>query len=126
MGYRKNMSEISTSEKTTPEKNAVGKNTSPLHIWASSLIAAAGLVFCGIGTHMTIQSNIGVAPWDCFYLGMEETFGFKYGNVSVATSFAVIALDVLMREKIGIGTLLDAVLAGKVVDLCTSLELVAE
>ena len=66
--------------------------------------------FCGIGTYMTIQANIGVAPWDCFYLGMEETFGFRYGNVSVATSFAVIALDVLMREKIGIGTLLDAVL----------------
>lgn len=75
---------------------------------------------------MTIQANIGVAPWDCFYLGMEETFGFKYGNVSVATSFAVIALDMLMKEKIGIGTLLDAVLVGKVVDLCTALGLVPE
>ena len=57
---------------------------------------------------------------------MEETFGFKYGNVSVATSFAVIALDMLMKEKIGIGTLLDAVLVGKVVDLCTALGLVPE
>ncbi len=108
------------------KKQGSKKNTAPLQIAVRSGTAALGLVFCGIGTYMTIQANIGVAPWDCFYLGMEETFGFKYGNVSVATSFAVIALDMLMREKIGIGTLLDAVLVGKVVDLCTALGLVPE
>lgn len=120
VGYRRTISAEKSVEKICE------KNTPALQIAARSLIAAAGLVFCGIGTYMTIQANIGVAPWDCFYLGMEETFGFRYGNVSVATSFAVIALDVLMREKIGIGTLLDAVLVGKVVDLCTGLELVPE
>ena len=108
------------------KKQGSKKNTAPLQIAVRSGTAVLGLVFCGIGTYMTIQANIGVAPWDCFYLGMEETFGFKYGNVSVATSFAVIALDMLMREKIGIGTLLDAVLVGKVVDLCTALGLVPE
>ena len=108
------------------KKQGSKKNTAPLQIAVRSGTAVLGLVFCGIGTYMTIQANIGVAPWDCFYLGMEETFGFKYGNVSVATSFAVIALDMLMKEKIGIGTLLDAVLVGKVVDLCTALGLVPE
>ncbi len=85
-----------------------------------SLAAAAGLAIFAVGVYMTMQANIGVAPWDCFYLGIQETFGIQYGNVSVVIAVIIIIINLLMKERIGIGTILDAM----IVDLCNYLELI--
>ena len=63
---------------------------------------------------MTMQANIGVAPWDCFYLGIQRTFGIQYGNISVGISAIIIIINLIMKEHIGIGTILDAMIVGKV------------
>lgn len=89
-----------------------------------SLVAATGLATFAVGIYMTMQANIGVAPWDCFYLGIQETFGIQYGNVSVGIAILIIIINLLMKERIGIGTILDAVIVGKSVDLCSYLELI--
>lgn len=102
------------------------KNENTKDIIKNTLRAAIGLALFGVGTYFTIQANIGVAPWDCFYLGIEKTTGIKYGNISVCTSLIIIIVDVLLKERIGIGTLTDAVVVGKTVDLCNALELVPE
>lgn len=86
--------------------------------------AALGLAFFGVGIYFTIQANIGVAPWDCFYLGIEKVTGIKYGNISVCASLIIITIDVLLKERIGIGTLTDAIVVGKTVDLCNALNLI--
>ncbi|MCR5482158.1 MAG: hypothetical protein K6F52_05120 [Clostridia bacterium] len=78
----------------------------------------------GFGVYLTIQANIGVAPWDAFALGLSSTFGILYGTASIIVSFTVIALDLIMREQIGIGTILDAIVVGKTVDLLNWLGLV--
>ena len=88
------------------------------------LVAAVGLATFATGVYLTIQANIGVAPWDCFFLGIEGAFGIKYGNVAVMTSLVVICIDLLMKEKIGLGTLIDAVFTGKVVDFLDWLDIV--
>ena len=62
---------------------------------------------------MTMQANIGVAPWDCFYLGIQRTFGIQYGNISVGISAIIIIINLIMKEHIGIGTILDAMIVGK-------------
>lgn len=86
--------------------------------------AAFGLATFATGVYLTIQANIGVAPWDCFFLGVEHTFGIKYGNVAVMTSLIVILIDLLLKERIGLGTLIDAVFTGKVVDFLNWLDVV--
>lgn len=93
-------------------------------IIAHAVIAAFGLAVFAVGVYLTIQANIGVAPWDCFFLGVQETFGIKYGNAAVCVSLVLIAVDLLMRERIGIGTILDAMVVGKTVDLCNALDLI--
>ena len=87
------------------------------NIFKNSLIAALGLFTFGIGVYVSIQANIGVAPWDTFYLGISNTFGFKYGNISVAASFIILAMDLMLGERIGIGSIFDAIIVGKTVDL---------
>lgn len=89
-------------------------------------VAAFGLATFATGVYLTIQANIGVAPWDCFFLGIENTFGIKYGNVAVMTSLVVILIDLLLKERIGLGTLIDAVFTGKVVDFLDWLNVVPE
>ena len=91
----------------------------------NSFLAAFGLFGFGVGVYLTIQANIGVAPWDTFYLGINKVTGIQYGNISIAASVIIILIDVfLLKERIGIGTLLDAVVVGKTVDLMNWLNLV--
>lgn len=99
-------------------------NNTPLKILKNILIASAGLFIFAVGCYLTIQANIGVAPWDSFNLGLSKTFGIKYGTASIIVSVAVVLIDVALKEKIGIGMLLDAFIVGKSVDLLNALDLV--
>lgn len=101
-------------------------NQTRIDIVKHCFIAACGLATFATGVYLTIQANIGVAPWDCLFLGVEKTFGIKYGNVAVMTSLIVVMIDLLLKERIGLGTLIDAVFTGKVVDFLNWLDLVPE
>ncbi len=92
-------------------------NTTRKNILTNSLGAAIGLFIFAFGVYLTIQANIGANPWDVLGLGLSRTLGVKYGTATVGLSFAVLAADLLLREHIGIGTVLDALLVGKAVDL---------
>ena len=101
------------------------QNQSLGSILKNCLLAAFGLFGFGVGVYLTIQANIGVAPWDTFYLGINKATGIQYGNISIAASIIIILMDVfVLKERIGIGTLLDAVVVGKTVDLMNWLNLV--
>lgn len=89
-------------------------------------VAACGLAIYAAGVYLTIQANIGVAPWDCFFLGIEKTFGIKYGNAAVMASLIIVMIDLLLKERIGLGTVIDAVFTGKVVDFLGWLDVVPE
>lgn len=82
-----------------------------------------GLVLYGLGSYMSIQANVGLAPWDAFSMGISYKTGIMYGNVVVYTGFLIIIIDFLLKEKIGFGTIINAILIGKVVDLCDYLGL---
>ncbi len=86
--------------------------------------ASLGLVLFGFGVYLTIQANIGLAPWDVFSMGVSRHFPVSFGTASVIVSLIIVAVDLALKEKIGIGTLLDAVLVGKSVDLFLWLEVV--
>jgi len=94
-------------------------------ILKNSLLAAFGLFCFGVGIYLTIQANIGVAPWDTFYLGVNRVTGIQYGTISIITSFVVIGIDLLLKERIGIGMVLDAIIVGKTVDLLNWLDLIS-
>ena len=79
--------------------------------------AAMGLFFFGFGVYLTIQANIGVGPWDALNLGLARTLHVQYGTASIALSFLILLIDLLLRGKIGIGMILDALIVGKTVDL---------
>lgn len=87
------------------------------------LKSAFGLFIFSVGVYLTIQANIGLAPWDCLSMGVSARVGFSYGIVHTAISIIILLIDVLLKEKIGYGTILDALLVGNYVDLIAWLDL---
>ena len=92
------------------------ENRTPGAILLNMLLAALSLFVNGFGIYLTIQANIGAAPWDVLNLGLSKTLGILYGNASIAVSFTILLMDILMREPIGIAMFIDAVVVGKAVD----------
>ncbi len=76
-----------------------------------------GLVLFGISLAMLVSANLGLDPWDVFHQGVAETLNIRLGVVVVATSFVVLSLWIPLRERPGIGTVMNAVLVGVVFEL---------
>ncbi len=57
-------------------------------------------------------------------LGVSKTLGILYGTASIAISFAILGMDILLREPIGIAMFIDAVVVGKSVDFFNSINAV--
>jgi len=84
-----------------------------------------GLFLYSIGIMLGIQANVGLAPWDAFGIGISNITGISYGNVSIFTGIIILVVVVLLlKEKIGIGTILNTVLIGVFVDILQSINLV--
>jgi len=85
-------------------------------ICLNMLIAALSLFVNGFGIYLTIQANLGAAPWDVLNLGVSKSLGILYGNASIAISLTILVIDILLKEPIGIAMFIDAVVVGKAVD----------
>ena len=76
----------------------------------------AGLVIFGVGIGLMLQSNLGLPPWDVLHQGLAERFGLTVGVWSILVSVVVLIMWLPMREPYGVGTLINAVLVGLVID----------
>lgn len=76
---------------------------------------ALGLLAFSFGVHLTIFANIGVAPWDCLGMGIAAHTSLSYGLAMTGTSVIILIIDLLLRERIGYGTIIDALLTGNFV-----------
>ena len=90
------------------------------------LYAALGLFIFAFGVYLTIQANVGLAPWDAFSMGVSYHVPLTYGDIVTLTGFVILAIDLLLKEKIGLGSILDVCIVGKSVDLFTWLDIVPQ
>jgi uncharacterized membrane protein YczE len=77
----------------------------------------AGLALFGGGIACLIAAELGAAPWDVFHQGMSELTGIPIGTVIVITGVVLLVAWIPLRERPGLGTLLNAFEIGLVVDL---------
>ena len=76
-----------------------------------------GLLVFALGVHLTIRANLGLAPWDCLGMGISYHTPLNYGLSMTIMSVLILGIDVLLKEKIGFGTIIDALLTGNFVQL---------
>ena len=82
---------------------------------------AAGLLVFAFGVHLTIFANIGLAPWDCLGMGVAKHTPLNYGLAMTLIAVAVLIVDLLLKERIGFGTVIDALLTGNFVQMFNDL-----
>ena len=92
------------------------ENRNVMSIITNMIIAAISLFFNGFGVYLTMQANIGAGPWDVLNLGLSNTLGILYGTASIAVSYSILGIDILLKEPIGIAMFIDAFVVGKSVD----------
>ncbi len=85
-----------------------------------------GLSLFGIGIGLMLQSGLGLSPWDVLHQGLAERFGLTVGIWSIIVSFVVLVAWLPLRERYGVGTLLNAVLIGVMIDVTAAVVPVAE
>jgi uncharacterized membrane protein YczE len=64
-----------------------------------------------------LQSDLGVPPWDVLHQGLARRFGLTVGIWSIIVSVVVLLFWLPLRERYGLGTLLNAVIIGLVIDV---------
>ena len=82
---------------------------------------AAGLLVFAFGVHLTIFANIGLAPWDCLGMGVAKHTPLNYGLSMTLIAVTILGIDLLLKERIGFGTIIDALLTGNFVQMFNDL-----
>ena len=80
-----------------------------LRRWSQLL---SGLFLFGFSAAMMLRANIGVDPWTVFAEGFNVRWGFSFGWVIVISGLAVLLIWIPLRQRPGIGTILNALLVG--------------
>lgn len=75
-----------------------------------------GLVLFGLGIGLMLRSNLGVPPWDVLHQGLAVRFGLTVGIWSIIISLVVLLAWIPLGERFGLGTVLNAVIIGAMID----------
>lgn len=76
-----------------------------------------GLTLFGIGIALIVDSELGNGPWDVFHQGVADLLDVGIGIVIIATGALLMLLWIPLRVRPGIGTVLNTVQIGLVVDI---------
>ncbi len=76
-----------------------------------------GLILFGLGETLLVTANIGVSPWFVLHQGMSVKTGYSIGVTTLIVSVIVLFFWIPLKQKPGIGTILNTILISVVVDL---------
>ena len=76
-----------------------------------------GLCLFGVGIWLGLQAHLGVGPWDVLHGGLAKHLGTPFGRTSIGVSVVVLLIALAARVRPGIGTVLNVIVIGAVIDL---------
>lgn len=71
----------------------------------------------GIGISFMVRGSIGAAPWDVLTQGISRHIPLSFGVITICVSVVVLLMWIPLRQRPGIGTILNAVLVGPSADV---------
>jgi len=75
-----------------------------------------GLVLFGWSMAMLVRSGLGLDPWDVFHQGLANHLPITFGQVTIVVGALVLLLWVPLRQRPGIGTVLNVFVIGLAAD----------
>ena len=76
-----------------------------------------GLSLFGLGEGLLIVSSTGASPWSVLAQGISVHIDLSIGTITFLISFAVLFLWIFLKQKPGIGTILNALIIALMIDL---------
>jgi uncharacterized membrane protein YczE len=76
-----------------------------------------GLFVLGFAISVSVRAQLGVSPWDVFHQGIAETTGLSFGLVVVLVGLVVLLTWIPLRQRLGVGTVLNALSVGFIANL---------
>lgn len=76
------------------------------------------LAICAFAIRLMIDANVGASPWDVFHIGLSHHTPLSIGQASIAAGIVIVAITWFgLREKSGIGTILNVLEIGLLIDV---------
>ena len=76
-----------------------------------------GLILFGLGEAILITSSQGVSPWTVLSQGVSFRFNFTIGMSNFIISIAVLFLWIPLKQRPGIGTIMNAIVISIILDI---------
>lgn len=76
-----------------------------------------GLVLFGLAAALMVRAEVGVDPWTVFSQGLGNVTGLSIGVLTLLTSLAVLLLWIPLKQRPGVGTVLNILIIGPAIDL---------
>lgn len=80
--------------------------------WRQLAQLVVGLAMFGASLAMMVRAELGLGPWDVLHQGIAIDLHVAIGWVVIGASAAVLVAWIPLRQRPGVGTLLNAVLVG--------------
>ncbi len=85
--------------------------------FSTMILLIVGLIIFGAGDAVLISARLGNTPWTVLAEGIAENLGWSIGESTFFVSFMVLLLWIPLREKPGIGTILNAILIAATIEV---------
>ena len=82
------------------------------------LYLCLGLTFFGLGEGLLLVSSTGASPWSVLAQGISLNIDFSIGTITLFVSIGVLILWIPLKQKPGIGTILNALIIAVMIDIC--------
>jgi len=76
-----------------------------------------GIPVLGVGIAMTLQARLGVSPYDVLHQGIAAKTGRSVGTVVIVVGLVILVLWIPLRQRPGLGTVVNTLIVGLVIDL---------
>ena len=76
-----------------------------------------GLVLGGVGIAFMVRADLGLPPWSVLDHGISQHTGIPIGTVSILVGAVVLATWIALRERPGLGTVLNILVIGATIDV---------
>lgn len=80
-------------------------------------LLVGGLFLFALGIVLTLQSGLGLGPWDVLHQGLSKRLPLTFGQSGILVGAVLLTLVVLLHERPGLGTIANIVLIGLFIDL---------
>ena len=85
---------------------------------SSLFFLCLGLIIFGLGEGLLIVSNSGASPWSVLAQGISLNVNLSIGLMTFIISITVLIFWIPLKQKPGIGTILNAFIIAIMIDLC--------